>query len=86
MAGLWKVPDEETKALLGAFYTNRWRRKLSPLESLRQAQLTMLRNYGGSALSQLKLGCHGLCQCRSCARLAGKTLAEPVALDPGIKL
>jgi CHAT domain-containing protein/tetratricopeptide (TPR) repeat protein len=44
VASLWKVPDEETKALMGVFYANLWQRKLSPLQSLRQAQLTMLRN------------------------------------------
>ena len=49
MASLWKVPDEETKALMGAFYTNLWQKKLSPLESLRQAQLAMLRNYDSQA-------------------------------------
>ena len=41
----WKVPDEETKSLMAAFYTNLWQKHLSPLESLRQAQLAMLRNY-----------------------------------------
>ena len=49
MASLWKVPDEETKALMGAFYTNLWQKKLSPLESLRQAQLAMLRSYDPQA-------------------------------------
>ena len=49
MASLWKVPDEETKALMGAFYTNLWQRRLSPLESLRQAQLSIMRSYNRQA-------------------------------------
>jgi CHAT domain-containing protein len=49
VVSLWKVPDEETKALMGAFYANLWQRKLSPLESLRQAQLAMLQSYDSQA-------------------------------------
>ena len=44
VASLWKVPDEETKALMTTCYSNIWQGKLSTLESLRQAQLAMLRN------------------------------------------
>ena len=49
VTSLWKVPDEETKALMAAFYTNLWQKKLSPLESLRQAQLAMLHGSGHQA-------------------------------------
>ena len=49
MASLWKVPDEETKALMGALLYESRQRKLSPLESLRQAQLSILRSYDRQA-------------------------------------
>jgi uncharacterized protein (TIGR03066 family) len=43
---LWKVHDESTAALMNLFYTNLWVKNLSPMESLRQAQLEVYRNPG----------------------------------------
>jgi tetratricopeptide (TPR) repeat protein/CHAT domain-containing protein len=44
VASLWKVPDAPTAALMNLFYTNLWEKQLSPLESLRQAQLYLYRH------------------------------------------
>ncbi len=46
VASLWSVPDIETRMLMEEFYTNLWTRKLGALESLRRAQLVMLRGDG----------------------------------------
>jgi CHAT domain-containing protein len=43
---LWSVNDAATSVLMEEFYTNLWQKKLSKLEALRQAQLTVLRNPG----------------------------------------
>jgi CHAT domain-containing protein len=45
VASLWKVDDKATQVLMTEFYQNLWGKKLSKLESLRQAQLTMLEKY-----------------------------------------
>jgi CHAT domain-containing protein len=46
VCSLWKVPDESTAALMNLFYTNLWDKNLTPIESLRQAQLEVYRNPG----------------------------------------
>jgi CHAT domain-containing protein len=46
VASLWKVPDQATAALMALFYKNLWDKKLSALESLRQAQRELYRNPG----------------------------------------
>jgi CHAT domain-containing protein/tetratricopeptide (TPR) repeat protein len=46
VASLWKVPDQSTAALMALFYRNLWEKNLSPMESLRQAQLEIYKNPG----------------------------------------
>ena len=43
LTSLWKLPDQATCALMGRFYENYWERNMGTLESLREAQLWMLR-------------------------------------------
>ncbi|HZT80652.1 MAG TPA: CHAT domain-containing protein [Gemmataceae bacterium] len=43
VTSLWKVDDAATSVLMEEFYTNLWRKKLSKLEALRQAQLSVLK-------------------------------------------
>jgi CHAT domain-containing protein len=42
ISSLWKVDDTATAELMELLHTNLWRRKLSPVEALRQAQLAIL--------------------------------------------
>jgi CHAT domain-containing protein/Tfp pilus assembly protein PilF len=57
VASLWKVDDSATQVLMKEFYSNLWQKKLGKLESLRQAQLRMLREYDPK---QRKLASRGL--------------------------
>jgi tetratricopeptide (TPR) repeat protein/CHAT domain-containing protein len=41
IASLWKVDDDSTAALMSLFYYNLWVEQKAPIESLRQAQLTL---------------------------------------------
>ncbi len=43
VTSLWSVDDKATKDLMEAFYRNYWETGLTPLESLKQAQLMMLK-------------------------------------------
>jgi CHAT domain-containing protein len=42
VASLWKVPDHATVLLMQRFYDNLWRKKMTRLQALREAQLWML--------------------------------------------
>jgi CHAT domain-containing protein len=44
VVSLWNVDDAATSVLMEEFYANLWQKKLSKLEALRQAQLTVLRH------------------------------------------
>jgi CHAT domain-containing protein len=54
VAGLWKVPDRATQALMERFYDNLWRKKMSKLAALRESQVWMLRE--GPKQSGLRRG------------------------------
>ena len=43
VTSLWKIPDRATSQLMQRFYENLWDKKLSKLESLREAQIWMLK-------------------------------------------
>jgi CHAT domain-containing protein len=46
LTSLWSVPVGPTDALIVDFYDNLWKKKMSRAESLRQAQIKMLRHGG----------------------------------------
>ncbi|MFZ1008368.1 MAG: CHAT domain-containing protein, partial [Candidatus Sulfotelmatobacter sp.] len=42
VASLWKVPDKATQLLMSRFYDNLWNKRMSKIESLRDAQRWLL--------------------------------------------
>jgi CHAT domain-containing protein len=49
VSSLWPVSSHATQVLMKEFYGNLWGKQLNRREALRQAQLTILRNYSGDA-------------------------------------
>jgi len=44
VSSLWRVPDEQTSMLMQRFYSNVWLKKMSKIQALRDAQLSILNN------------------------------------------
>jgi CHAT domain-containing protein/tetratricopeptide (TPR) repeat protein len=52
VAAFWSVDDEATRVLMARFYENLWTRRMGRLESLREAQLWMLRGAGRAEVAR----------------------------------
>jgi CHAT domain-containing protein/tetratricopeptide (TPR) repeat protein len=84
VAGLWKVDDAATQALMREFYRNLWEKGLPRLEALRRAQLTMLLHYdakGGRLRAPgtaVAVDPAGLARAREAMRAAGRRPLPPL--------
>ncbi len=54
VASLWKVPDKATQLMMSRFYDNLWNKRMSKIESLREAQRWLL--HEGSKQTDLSRG------------------------------
>ena len=75
MASLWRVSDAATTVLMEEFYTNLWSKKMTKLEALRQAQLTVLNNPGLVRARQIELAKRGLGE--HAEKLPGGAISPP---------
>jgi CHAT domain-containing protein len=76
VASLWSVPDEKTKELMQQFLHNLWDNKMSKLEGLRAAQISILHATSRSAADDLPLTKSAL------QRTYNGSITNPVANDP----
>lgn len=79
VASLWQVSDQATLTLMTEFYRNLWLKKMSKLDALREAQLTMLRHYDADTGELRGLGGN---VARADSDSPQPDTAAPLRLDP----